>query len=189
MECRIVRAVKSDAADIAETVLAALHVAEDDSRRSLGKQIFTALAGRDDSQYSYVNTLKAVASDGAVLGMLVGYDGGDLCRLREAFYEEVERSTGKNIRYFAAETDDAEWYIDSLSVRPESRGKGVASALIKEAVRLASSCGKPVGLLVDKDNDRARRLYESLGFQPQGERPFAGIMMDHLVRPLDNRAD
>lgn len=185
MECRIVRAVKSDAADIAETVLAALHVAEDDSRRSLGKQIFTALAGREDSQYSYCNTLKAVAPDGSTMGMMVSYDGVELMRRREAFYEEVERLTGRNIRYFAPETDGAEWYIDSLAVKDAFRGKGVASALIGEAVKIAASKGKPTGLLVDKENGNARRLYESLGFRQEGERPFADVMMDHLVRPLD----
>lgn len=63
---------------------------------------------------------------------------------------------------------------------PEYRGRGVATALIEAAGVRARECGKPLGLLVDKANSRARRLYDSLGFKQVGERFFAGELMDHL---------
>ena len=63
---------------------------------------------------------------------------------------------------------------------PEYRGQGVASALIKDAKEKAIKTGKPLGLLCDIDNSRARRLYDSIGFRSCGLRPFAGHEMNHL---------
>ena len=78
------------------------------------------------------------------------------------------------------ETDGSEFYLDTLAVLPEYRGRGIASALLKASIEKARKMGKPAGLLVDKDNTRARRLYESIGFEQIGERPFCYVMMDHL---------
>ena len=78
------------------------------------------------------------------------------------------------------ETEADEFYLDTLMTLPEYRGKGVARALIADAALKAQRAGKPLGLLCDKDNDRARRLYESVGFVNVGERPFAGHLMTHF---------
>lgn len=144
--------------------------------------LFAALAARRDSQYSYLNTLKAVAPDGSPAGFIVGYDGARLHDLRLAFFEETERLLGRDLRgHMPDETDTGEFYIDSLAVFPEFRGRGVASALIRAIARRAS--GKPLGLLCDKANSRARRLYDRLGFRYVGDRPFANELMDHLQLP------
>lgn len=50
--------------------------------------------------------------------------------------------------------------------------------------RRAADSGKPLGLLCDKTNTRARALYDSLGFKHVGETPFAWELMDHLQLPL-----
>ena len=78
------------------------------------------------------------------------------------------------------ETDSGEFYIDTLAVLPEYRGRGIASELLRASIRRAEAIGKPAGLLVDKENTRARRLYENIGFRKVGERPFCYVMMDHL---------
>ncbi|MCM1309898.1 MAG: GNAT family N-acetyltransferase [Bacteroides sp.] len=142
--------------------------------------LFAALAAREDSQYSYRNALKAVAYDGAPMGFIVGYDGARLHELRRAFFEEVKRHLGYDMDgAMPDETDPAEFYLDSLAVFPEYRGRGVASALINA---IAERAGKPLGLLCDKSNVRARRLYERLGFSRVGDRLFAGEVMDHMIK-------
>ena len=78
------------------------------------------------------------------------------------------------------ETDASEFYLDTLAVLSEYRGRGIASLLLKGAIGRAAACGKPAGLLVDKDNNRARKLYERVGFRQIGERPFCYVMMDHM---------
>ena len=65
-------------------------------------------------------------------------------------------------------------------VSVECRKQGIGAALLKATVEKARKIGKPAGLLVEKENHNARRLYESLGFRHVGERPFAYVMMDHL---------
>ena len=61
---------------------------------------------------------------------------------------------------------------------------GVARRLIAAAMEKAREAGLVPGLLCDKTNLNARRLYDSLGFVQVGETPFAGEMMDHMQKRL-----
>lgn len=189
MEFSILPADKKDADMIARGIATALHIGEDDAAISfdspdefmLWQRIFTELAARDDTQYSYLNTLKAVDNEGNILGIIIGYDGADLYELRQQFIDAVKFHTGIDMTGMADETTPDEFYLDSLAVWPQFRGNGIGRALLKAAVERARSIGKPAGLLVDKSNPRARRLYESVGFKNAGDRPFVDKMMDHMT--------
>ena len=152
------------------------------------ESLFAALAARDDTQYSYVNSLTALDDDGNVMGIVVSYDGAGLIEMRRIFFAEAKTRIGLtfetpdgNPDSLPGETDPEEYYLDSLAVFEPYRGKGVARALITAARDRARRAGKPLGLLVDKNNARARSLYDSIGFIPMGEREFAGELMDHMV--------
>lgn len=144
------------------------------------ERMFTRLAEREDSQYSYLNTIAAVDDAGNTVGVCVGYDGASLHELRKAFIEESRKELGLDFGEMEDETDPSEFYLDTLAVLPEYRGQGIAKKLLKAAIDRAASIGKPAGLLVDKINTNARRIYESIGFRQVGERPFCYVMMDHL---------
>ena len=59
-------------------------------------------------------------------------------------------------------------------MRPESRGKGVASALMKEIVRRARDMdGVEQITLVASANLPAQRLYKALGFESYGIEPHS----------------
>lgn len=183
---KIVNANKSDAKDIGDIIV--LAVGEEITERFAGEHtisdvrlMFSRLAARDDSQYSYLNALKAIDDEGKVMGYIIGYDGEKLHELREAFFQEAYSSLGRDLRHgIVDECQPDEYYLDSLAVYPEYRGKGVAHALINAMSLRAAEIGKPLGLLCDKSNTRARRLYESVGFIKVGETPFADEMMDHM---------
>jgi ribosomal protein S18 acetylase RimI-like enzyme len=65
-------------------------------------------------------------------------------------------------------------HIWGVYVRPESRGKGVASALMKEIVRRAREIkGLEQITLVASANLPAQRLYKSLGFESYGVEPHS----------------
>ena len=148
------------------------------------REMFTSLARRTDSQYSYLNAHIAVDGDGRAIGAVVAYDGAHLHRLREAFFEEAEKAIGLVFDTLPDdETGPEEFYLDSLGVLPEYRGQGIAHRLIRAAAGQAAGISKPLGLLVSNHNPDARRLYESLGFVPVGQRPFAGEMMTHMQMP------
>ena len=82
--------------------------------------------------------------DGAVVGYLLAY-----------VYEADTRTTGRQ-----------EIYIGSIGVLPPARGRGLATAVIVEALRAAAQAGcVSAGLGVDSENvTGAMRLYENLGF-------------------------
>lgn len=144
--------------------------------------LFASLAMLPDSQYSYLNTLVAVNDDNEVVGVAIAYDGALLHELRERFISAAaDRLDLIFDGEIVDETDSEEFYLDTLAVLPQYRRQGIAGRLIQATAERAREIGKPLGLLVDKENDRARRLYESNGFCFVGERPFAGEMMDHLI--------
>ncbi len=178
MDFRIERCERADAEMIARAVAMAVHRDLDENKEM--REIFTSLAARDDSQYSYRNALKAVTSDGEIAGILVAYDGGKLRELQEAFRQEYERVTGRPIFELSEETVAGEWYLDSIAVFPPFRGHGVAHALIEAAINIKPE-GLTPGLLCAKDNPLAQKLYESIGFRFRGERPFFGEMMKHMI--------
>lgn len=160
-----------------------LHLAGEKHSPADVVNLFAALARREDTQYSYLNTLVAVDDEGNVAGLIISYDGADLHRLRKPFFDEAERALGLKIDGEPLdETGPEEFYLDTLAVFPRYRGQGIARQLLTAAYNRAHEAGKPAGLLVDKTNHRARHLYDSLGFVKTGERPFAGEMMDHLVK-------
>ena len=69
---------------------------------------------------------------------------------------------------FAAGTQDRElenvWYLDSLHVDPEARGRGVGTALIRTMGRYAQENGySGMSICIVKGNDRAGDLYRKLG--------------------------
>ena len=59
---------------------------------------------------------------------------------------------------------EGEWYLDSVAVRPGSRGTGVGTALFSDAFKRATRSGcRSLTLDVDVRNARARSLYERFG--------------------------
>jgi ribosomal protein S18 acetylase RimI-like enzyme len=59
-------------------------------------------------------------------------------------------------------------FVDELSVLPAYRRQGVARALLEHLIALADELGLAgVRLLARPENEAARRLYRSLGFEEQ----------------------
>jgi ribosomal protein S18 acetylase RimI-like enzyme len=63
------------------------------------------------------------------------------------------------------------WYVHVLAAYPEQRGRGVGTALLVEANRLAAKAGVAgLSLIVSDTNTGARRLYERHGFREGARR-------------------
>ena len=61
---------------------------------------------------------------------------------------------------------NARWTLNDLYVSPESRGQGAGRALMGAATALAREHGVArLVLMTQVENERAQRLYESLGWQ------------------------
>ena len=144
-------------------------------------KMMTLLVEREDSQYSYRNTLVAMDAE-RVVGIAVSYDGGRLHELRRAFIEAAKEHIGKDHSGMDDETQAGELYLDSLAVLPEYRRQGIARKLLLATKERADRLGLPcVGLLVDKDNPVGEALYTSVGFQYVNDNQWGGHPMKHLV--------
>ena len=145
------------------------------------RKMMTMLVKRDDSQYSYKNTLVAMDGD-KVVGISVSYDGGRLQELRRAFIQEAKEYLGKDYTSMDDETQPGELYLDSLAVLPDYRRLGIARKLVMTTKRKAEKIHLPcVGLLVDKDNLVGEAFYTSVGFQYEGDSQWGGHEMRHLI--------
>ncbi len=139
------------------------------------------LVEREDSQYSYKNTLVAMDDD-KIVGISVSYDGGCLHELRQAFIQAAKEYIGKDHSGIDDETQAGELYLDSLAVAPEYRRQGIAQRLLMATKKKADRMGLPcVGLLVDKGNPAGEALYASVGFRYVDDNKWGGHPMKHLV--------
>ena len=190
---------RDDAPFLAETVMEAVGhelcvgLAGGEGRLPLVRQLFEALAARDDSQYSHRNSFVAVDARGEAVGAVIAYDGAELRRLRMAFAQEANHFLGWNVTPEEAakwedEADSGEIYIDSLYVRPEYRGKGLASDLLKAVESRFGDKRKPLGLLVEPENGRAREVYGHWGFREKGVSHFFRAPMLHMQKDVTPRA-
>ena len=81
------------------------------------------------------------------------------------------------------ETEAGELYLDSLAVRPDYQGQGIATRLLQAAADKAAAMGiGAVGLLVDDNNPKAEKLYHRCGFVTVGDNRWGGHAMRHLQK-------
>ena len=183
----IVEGTKDQAAEIARLIMTAmtddccLYFCGDGFGLNDFHKMMTMLVERENSQYSYRNTLVAMDGD-KIIGISVSYDGARLHELRRAFIEAAKKYIGKDHSGMDDETQAGELYLDSLAVLPEYRRQGIARKLLKGTKERANRLGLPcVGLLVDKDNPIGEALYTSVGFRYINDNQWGGHPMKHLI--------
>ena len=145
------------------------------------RSVMTSLVARDDTQYSYLNTLVA-DDDGSVIGICVSYDGALLHQLRQPFIDAALKEWNMDHSSIPDETQAGELYLDSLAVDPAYRGRGIAKLLLQASIQKSKQMNLPsTGLLVDVGNPRAEVLYNKVGFKYAGTNSWGGHEMKHLV--------
>ena len=184
---KIQEATKSQAAEITRLIMMAmtddccLYFCDDGYGLDDFQKMMTMLVEREDSQYSYRNTLVAMDCN-KVVGIWVRDQGGRLHDFRRAFIEAAKEYIGKDHSGMDDETQVGELYLDSLAVLPEYRRQGIARKLLLVTKERANRLGLPcVGLLVDKDNPDGEALYSSVGFRYVNDNHWGGHPMKHLV--------
>ena len=184
---QICAATRAQAAEIAQLIMMAM--TDDCCLHFCGvgyglkdfQKMMTALVERENSQYSYRNTLVAMA-DKKVVGIAVSYDGGQLHELRRAFIQAAKTCIGKDHSGMDDETQAGELYLDSLAVWSAYRRRGIAQCLLRATKEKADRMGLPcVGLLVDQGNPAGEALYASVGFRYANDSHWGGHPMRHLV--------
>ena len=179
------RARKEEAAQLAELFMLAWPVEDTLEANGLTSELLhesmTAIAAAEETIYSYENTIVAEV-DGKVGGAMCAYDGADYQRLKQPIVDVLGADSG-----FAQlkETEAGEFYLDSVGVLPEYRGRGIASRIIEAQCERAASLGhKMAGLIVDIDKPQVEALYTRLGITYLDDKDFFGHTMKHMVRSL-----
>lgn len=138
-----------------------------------------SLIREKNNQYSYEHIFVIQEFDN-IIGHISIYDGEDFAKLRQNVWNKIEQIYGR--KYSAEdETGAGEMYIDTFAICPSARGKGLGKKLLQFAIdHYVNQQKKVLGLLVDKDNPNAKKLYESIGFHVVEELEIFGKKMEHM---------
>ena len=136
-----------------------------------------------DNQYSYENCW-VIDDNGNAIAVANVYNGADLEKLRTPVASLVKTMFNREFQC-EDETEKGEFYIDCIGVNPNYQGKGLGSKILHFLIdEYVSKRKETLGLLVDKDNPNAKRLYLKLGFEITGEKTLTGKEMEHLqIKP------
>ena len=173
----------SDAPYIAELMnLAMLEITYqfiDEENTEKANTFLAHFIAKENNQYSYENIF-VVEDDGKVIGQISMYDGAKLQELRQPIWNKIKAE--RHVDYWAEdETQAGEIYIDTFAVSPLAQGKGIGKQLLQYAIdEIVHKQQKTLGLLVDKDNPDAKRLYERIGFSVVNEIFIFGKTMEHM---------
>ena len=135
------------------------------------------ICAQEDTHYSYRNTWIAEADgertivNGARAGMMIAVDGEHYREQRDKMYPQLKGlfdvAFGKGWDDMEDEAKTGEFYIDSLAVSLPYRSQGVGTALIEKAKEMARELGITVVTLAVEPQNRAKKLYQKLGFAYQ----------------------
>ena len=163
---KIRKARIDDVAYIAEGIYHAF-LLEDKALYNQWIKILKEVCAQEDTHYSYKNTWIAEV-DRERAGMMIAVDGEHYREQREKMYPQLKGvfdvAFGKGWDEMEDEAKAGEFYIDSLAVSLPYRNQGVGTALIEKAKEMAKEKGIGVVTLAVEPENKAKRLYQKLGF-------------------------
>ena len=166
---RIRKATIEDVAYIAEGIYNAF-LLEDEGLYNQWIRTLKEVCEQENTHYSYRNTWIAEV-DGVKAGMMIAVDGEHYREQRDKMYPQLKGlfdvAFGKGWDEMEDEAKAGEFYIDSLAVSLPYRNQGVGTALIEKAKEMAKEKGIGVVTLAVEPENRAKRLYQKLGFAYQ----------------------
>ncbi|GAB6989152.1 GNAT family N-acetyltransferase [Paenibacillus pini] len=123
--------------------------------------------------------------EGEVAGVVVAYGGDEINVLDQPILERLRALKNDPTLQLDKESDEDEYYIDTLSVSPQFGGRGIGSALISAAEDKAKELKyNKIAMAVITDNERAYSLYLYLGYKVDKEIMINGHVYYHMVKQL-----
>ena len=142
------------------------------SLRAKWMEVLTEVCAQADTHYSYKNTFIAEL-DGGIAGMMIAVDGKNYRFQREKMYPQLKSLFdvvfGNGWEDMEDEAKQGEYYIDSLSVSPTYRSRGIGSALIAHAKIQAQTLGIDRVTLAVEPMNSAKTLYQRMNFRYERE--------------------
>lgn len=182
------KAEKKDGASVVELVMIILKDMELNFLTQYGETITSNVLEKaylsETFRFGYNRGIVAVI-EGDVVGAAFGYLEEEETVIDEALKEIFsELSISMDEQMFVdKEAAPGEWYLDSIAVRSDQRGKGIGGALLDALPNYISGSSR-IGLNVDQDNPAAKKLYERHGYKDSGEMTISGHVYDHMIKDI-----
>lgn len=143
-------------------------------------------AALDDTYRYFYKRAYVKEIDGHVAGVAFGYTDEEEAHIDDAFQRVLEKNEydPTHLHLFTElETFPNEFYLDTLCVHPNYRKKGIGHELLNALPHLAKEHNRQkIGLAVDENNPKARKLYETLGFKEVGTYVLSGHKYAHMQK-------
>ena len=153
------------------------------------RTLLASAIAHPDYRYGYARGIVKIL-DGRIVGAAFGYPAEDEAQVDAPFAAVLQqhRLDPAHRLFTDLEAFPDEWYLDTLAVAPQQRGRGIGAALLQALPEVALANGKNrIGLNVDEANPGARRLYRRLGYQTVGTRQLSGHRYEHMQKTLNHR--
>jgi len=128
----------------------------------------TSICLRPDTLYSYKNATIAEI-DGKPVAGLIAYNGKGYHEVKKHTFSLVKVELDFNPMEMDDETKEGEYYLDSLAVLPDYRGKGFGRMMLEKGIEIAREKNLLPILACDPHNDNAYQLYRNIGFNEDGK--------------------
>ncbi len=139
----------------------------------------------NEGRLSFANTLICEDDSGRAAGFLLSYGGDDAKSLDEPLLRRLQER-GLPTDGLVPEARPGEYYLDSLAVSGAYRGAGIGTRLIQAFEERAASLGwRQTMLVVERENIKARALYERLGYREDGSIELSGHLYDRMVKSVE----
>jgi ribosomal protein S18 acetylase RimI-like enzyme len=150
----------------------------------LAAEVLLQFYKREGNRISYENTMVAEL-DGRPVGFALFYHGSQMEQLDQPLVQRLAALTNNLHIRFTKEAKMNEFYLDSLAVDPAYQGRGIAKALLAAFETVAAERGHDrIALIVESDNENARRIYEKIGYEKDGELELCGHIYEHRVKEV-----
>lgn len=134
---------------------------------------------KTNNQYSYENCL-VLEVENEISAAINIYYGSDILKLRKPIELYIKKNY--NLEFNPEnESEEGDYYIDSLGVKENQQGKGLGSKLLDFVINeFVKNKNLTLGLLVDYDNPNAKTLYLRKGFKVIKSKTIAEKQFEYL---------
>lgn len=143
-------------------------------------EILTYIFESKEDRFSY-KYCTVYEENAEILGFSFSYHYDNLDEMKDFWFNNVRSKFGlsnNSIIFDYDEMLEGEYYLDTLYVFSESRGKGVGNKLLDYFTK---SSYPLLSLNVAQSNHRARKLYESFNFKKECEIYIGHENYDHML--------